>query len=137
MNKNLQSAGATTFGLMKYVHVMFFTGAIILGWLLMKIIETTWTSLNLAFAPVPPPSSMISVLSGAVVSAGVTFYLWKHAKVNRLAIEIITELSKVTWPTRKELYASTIVVIIFSIIASITLGLFDFFWAWATDLIYM
>ena len=51
-------------------------------------------------------------------------------------MEIVVELSKVTWPTRKELSASTVVVIILSVIASIILGLFDFFWAWCTDLIY-
>ena len=57
--------------------------------------------------------------------------------VRTLATEIVNELAKVTWPTRKELSASTVVVIILSVIASIILGLFDFFWSWATDLIYL
>ncbi|MCP4601434.1 MAG: preprotein translocase subunit SecE [Proteobacteria bacterium] len=79
----------------------------------------------------------MAVVVGGAGAAGLTVYLWRHPKVNRLALEIVTELSKVTWPTRKELSASTVVVIILSIIAALILGLFDFFWAWATDLIYL
>ncbi|MCP4602935.1 MAG: preprotein translocase subunit SecE [Proteobacteria bacterium] len=127
----------TTLGLMKYVHVMFFTGTLIIGWLFSKIIDTVWTSLNLAIASVPPPSDAISIAVAGIGSVGLVVYLWRHPKVNRLALEIVTELSKVTWPTRKELSASTVVVIVLSIIAAIILGLFDFFLSAATDLIYL
>ena len=51
-------------------------------------------------------------------------------------VEVCVELSKVTWPTRKETWSQTIVVIVVSIIAAIILGVFDAFWAQITDLIY-
>ena len=35
------------------------------------------------------------------------------------------ELRKVTWPTRKQLLASTVVVVLFSIMAAVYLGLVD------------
>ena len=46
------------------------------------------------------------------------------------------ELSKVSWPTRKETWSQTIVVIIVSIIAAVILGVFDAVWAQITDFIY-
>ena len=137
MDVNQEGVKATTLGLMKYVHAIFFGGAIVVGWLFIKVIETVWTSLNLTFAAVPPPSNWVTIGLGGGGACALAFYLWRHPKVNRLAVEIVTELSKVTWPTRKELSASTVVVIILSVIAAIILGLFDFFWAWATDLIYL
>ena len=130
------SAPATTIGLAKYVHFVYFVGTVVIGWLFVKITETVWTSLNLAITAVPPPSNFIEVLIGGLSAAVLGVYLWRHPKVNSLVMEIVVELSKVSWPNRKELSASTVVVIVLSIIAAIILGLFDFFWSWVTDLIY-
>jgi preprotein translocase subunit SecE len=132
-----QTAGqaAAAFGLMRYVHAIFFGGAVALAWLLVQIVDTIWTRLNLGFSWMPAPRAVGVIAIGAIAGLGVAVYLWRHPKVNRLAVEVVTELSKVTWPSRKELSASTVVVIVVSIIASIILGVFDMFWAWATDLI--
>ena len=40
--------------------------------------------------------------------------------------EVQTEVKKVTWPTRGELYGATSVVIACTILLSIVLGVFDF-----------
>lgn len=130
------SAPATTIGLAKYVHFVYFVGTVVIAWLFVKITETVWTSLNLAITAVPPPSNFIEVIVGGTSAAVLGVYLWRHPKVNSLVMEIVVELSKVSWPNRKELSASTVVVIVLSIVAAIILGLFDFFWAWVTDLIY-
>lgn len=42
--------------------------------------------------------------------------------------EVKVELSKVTWPPRKELLTATGVVIIAVIIAGVYIGVFDFIW---------
>lgn len=137
MNENNEIATtATTFGLMKYVHLTFFAGAAAGSWLLVNLVGTVWTSLNLSIAEVPAPSFFMSVLIGAGTAVAFAVYLWRHPKVNRLVVEIVTELSKVTWPTRKELSASTVVVLVVSVIAAIILGAFDAFWSWATAFIY-
>jgi preprotein translocase subunit SecE len=127
---------ATTFGLMKYVHLTFLAGAFAGGWLLTNIVGSAWTSLNLAWVQVPAPNSALTFVIGGGVAVAVAFYLWRHPKVNRLVVEIVTELSKVTWPNRKELYSSTVVVVVVSIIAALILGAFDAFWSWVTGFIY-
>jgi preprotein translocase subunit SecE len=126
---------AAAFGLMRYVHAIFFGGAVAMAWLFIQIVDTAWTRLNLQFTWMPAPREWAVVVIGAVAGFGTALYMWRHPKVNRLAVEVVTELSKVTWPTRKELSASTVVVIVVSIIASIILGVFDMFWAKLTDLI--
>ena len=138
MNEKIETtASPTVMGLMKYVYVLYFAGALLLAWLLSNLTDSVWTTLNLNFRWVIAPMRGASVFAGAGVAAIVTWNMWRNPKVNRLAVEVVTELSKVTWPTRKELSASTVVVVVISIIAAIILGLFDFFWAWFTDMIYM
>ena len=46
--------------------------------------------------------------------------------------ETKTELKKVTWPTRKETFAATIVVIVTVLVSSVILGIFDSVWGWLT-----
>ena len=50
---------------------------------------------------------------------------WNRARV--FLVEVRNELKRVTWPTRKEVYAATVVVILFSML----LGTF----LWVVDLI--
>ena len=49
--------------------------------------------------------------------------LYRNEKVSRVAHEVVGELAKVTWPTRKETQVSTIVVIVTSIIAAVIVGI--------------
>lgn len=119
-------------GLKKYVHIIFFVGFAILGWLLLRILDSIWTAI-----PSLPYNELASHVVAVAIAAGIAVYCWRHQELNRLVYEIVGELSKVTWPTRNETYASTVVVIITSCIAAMILGIFDFFWAWVTDFIYI
>jgi len=48
------------------------------------------------------------------------------SKINRFFKETKTELTKVKWPTQKELIAATIAVIILSLVFAFFLGIVDF-----------
>jgi len=113
----------------KWVHVMFAVGGIILAWFLAKCGEWAWSY----FAK---PNQMLVGLGAVVVAGVVTLAAWKNEEVFALATEVTGELRKVTWPSRKETFNSTIVVIITTIVASLLLGLFDGVWAWVTRMIY-
>lgn len=69
------------------------------------------------------------VSHGAPVAIGVLFffYLSFSKNVRTWAKEVIVEVSKVVWPTKKDTTAMTIFVCFFMIISGILLGLFDFF----------
>jgi preprotein translocase subunit SecE len=82
-----------------------------------------------------PPTVTITAIA-AVVSIAGTVGIYRNERAHDLVTDVVIELSKVTWPTRKELYASTIVVIITSLIAAAIVGAFDFVWSYFTDLLY-
>lgn len=46
--------------------------------------------------------------------------------------QVISELSKVHWPTRSELWTFFWVVIVFVAVLMIAIGAFDFLFAWVT-----
>ncbi len=113
----------------KWTHVMFAVGGVVLAWLLTKSGEWAWSYFG-------KPNSF-AIGTGAFLVAGlVTLMLWRNEEIFQLASEVTGELKKVTWPTRKETFNSTIVVIVTSIIASLILGVFDGVWAWVTRQIY-
>jgi preprotein translocase subunit SecE len=51
-----------------------------------------------------------------------------HGRVRTFLREVRIEMTKVTWPPRKELLQATAVVIIAVAIAAIYIGVFDFIW---------
>jgi preprotein translocase subunit SecE len=51
-----------------------------------------------------------------------------HGRVRTFLREVKVEMSKVTWPARKELLQATAVVIIAVVIAAAYIGVFDFIW---------
>jgi preprotein translocase subunit SecE len=50
--------------------------------------------------------------------------------------EVASELSKVTWPSKKEVTNSTLVVIAAGTFATVFLALLDRFWGFVTNLVY-
>jgi preprotein translocase subunit SecE len=56
---------------------------------------------------------------------------WKNVRdtvprATNFVVEVWSELKKVHWPTRKETYAATIVVIVITVIVAIFLGVVDY-----------
>lgn len=58
------------------------------------------------------------------------------ARIVEFIRQVISELSKVHWPTRNELWTFFWVVIIFVLIIMVAIGIFDFIFAWLTNLIF-
>jgi len=113
----------------KWVHLMFAVGGVILAWLFAKTGDWVWGY----FAK--PNDVLLGVGSTAV--AGVIAYIaWTNEQLFGLATEVVSELSKVTWPTRHETLYSSIVVIITSIVSAAFLGMCDGIWSWVTRVIY-
>jgi len=102
--------------------------AYVLGRLALGILDTAGVEGQLSkYLP-----TAIGILSGIA-----TFVvLWKHPKSSEFSQDVIKELKKVTWPTLIETRASTIVVIVMTIIMSLIFGLFDYIFAALTNIIY-
>ncbi len=92
-------------------------------------------------AGMPNPALVGSKLSVATLIAlalavGGAFFGYKHPKASEFSKDVVTELRKVSWPSRKETQHSTVVVIITTLIIAAMLGVFDFIWSELTGLIY-
>ncbi len=63
-----------------------------------------------------------------VLGLTVFFVLLKHAHVNEVMEEVVSELKKVSWPNRDDVVKSTTVVLVCIVIASVILSIFDLMW---------
>jgi preprotein translocase subunit SecE len=63
-------------------------------------------------------------------------YYWRKPTSRQYANEVAEELSKVTWPSRKEVTNSTTVVLFYTLFATVFFALMDQFWKYVTDKIY-
>jgi len=116
--------------LTRYVHILFIAGGAVAAYLAYNIIHNIWVHFS------PDPSFPLLFALSLAAGGGLAFYFWHHEQTRQLAQEVVGELSRVTWPTRPELGAATVVVIVTSIVMAIVLGLFDFLWSWLTTVIY-
>ena len=66
-------------------------------------------------------SSLVAYVA-AIVIAVVTYL---NPRVNALSFEVAVELKKVSWPSAEDTRTNTIAVILFSVVASMILGVFD------------
>ena len=121
-NEQEKARPTGTLGVERWVQFAYAACAITLAWFLIKLTGSVWTLLADTVDAVPEPND--------------TVIAYRSKRVHTFVVEVCVELSKVTWPTRKETWSQTIVVIIVSIIAAIILGLFDAAWSTITDLIY-
>jgi preprotein translocase subunit SecE len=112
----------------KYVHLIFAVSALLVAFLVAKTAEWVWSY----FAK---PDDVI-INGAAVLLAVVGGYLaYRNERLFTAAYDITAELEKVTWPTRKETYAATVVVIVTVSIASVILWGFDTLWGSLANLV--
>jgi len=122
-------AGKKTLGLDRWIQLGYLVTALLVMWLSGHFVSTVW------YAFADPDEAVVTALS-VVIGIGTAILLYRNATVYSLSQEVAEELSKVTWPTREETSNSTVVVIVFSIIAAVFLGFFDAIWSTVTDLVY-
>ncbi len=125
-----------TLGVERWVQFAYAACAITLAWFLIKLSGSIWTLLADTVDAVPEPNATVIAVASGLVAFITAVITYRSEKIHTFVVEVCVELSKVTWPTRKETRSQTIVVIIVSIIAAIILGVFDAVWSQITDFIY-
>jgi preprotein translocase subunit SecE len=125
-----------TLGVERWVQFAYAACAITLAWFLIKCTTAIWTILADNVDTVPEPNATIIAVGAGLVAFITAVITYRSAKIHTFVVEVCVELSKVTWPTRKETWSQTVVVLIVSVIAAIILGVFDAIWSQITDFIY-
>lgn len=108
---------------LKIVTVSF----VLLSFLAGFVAQVIFESLAVMFGFVANLYNQDIFRHGVPLAVGLGFFLYFQLRVpvRELADEVVTEVKKVVWPGKKELYAMTSVVCVILIVSGAVLGLFD------------
>lgn len=121
----------------RWAHLIFVLGGFMGAWVFSHAILDIW---DLIWAQWPQsvsrPVELTSNLAGIVVAVLGTIYAWRRKDWFQFCTEVVIEISQVTWPTRTETRAATIVVIVMTLISSTILWGMDRLWSTITNWLY-
>jgi len=116
----------------KYVNILYLMLGVLLAYIVftggMKLVAVTDFETRFRQAEL--------ALRGISVVAGIVLYvvLYRHEQANQFFNEAVAELTRVSWPTNKEVGAATFIVIVMVVISGFILGLVDSglerIWTW-------
>ena len=110
----------------KFVHLTFALGAILLAFLVSRASDWVWSY----FAK---PNELAVNLFAIVVAGSAALVAYRNERVFASIVDVTRELEKVSWPTRKETSAATVVVLVTVLISAVILSSFDALWAFFTN----
>ena len=104
-------------------------GFVIAGFLTYYVVAVMFETLAATFGPVQQFRSIEAAKHGLPVGLGLLVFLvlFFNPKVQIWGDEVVSEVKKVVWPSRKDTIAMTMVCCVMCIVAGIGFGIFDFF----------
>ena len=120
----------------RWAHLIFVLGGFMGAWVLAHAIEDIWAIIWSYYPQIGRANAMYSNIAGIVIALGGTIYAWRRQDYFKFCTEVVVEISQVTWPTRSEIRAATVVVIVITLICSFLLFGMDQLWSTATNLLY-
>ena len=120
----------------RWAYLIFVTGAFLGIYVLSNAIEDIWAVIWSWSPTIQRPNEMVASGVAIVVSVLAALYAARKERWFNFTIEVVEEISQVTWPTRAETRAATIVVIIMTLICSTILWSMDQLWSTVTNWLY-
>jgi preprotein translocase subunit SecE len=137
-------------GHQRYVVAGFFGLWLVVGYICGRAVEGLWAeavSRNWFLQNMPQLAMVedegtlisrasLSLVLGLLIGGGIVLRYYMKPETRTWADEVAEQLTKVKWPTRKEVGNNTVVVIVATTIITLYLTLLDRFWGFVTNLIY-
>ncbi|MBX3202032.1 MAG: preprotein translocase subunit SecE [Labilithrix sp.] len=123
-------------GYQRYVYAAYMAGALLSAFLAAKIGHAAWYRLGQWKPELGEPQDELLFPAAGLIGVAIAVYYWRKVEARQYVNEVAEELSKVTWPSRKEVTNSTTVVVLTTIFATVFFALMDRFWGFITDKIY-
>ena len=123
-------------GYQRYVYAAYMALALLSAFLVAKIGHTAWYRLGQWKPELGEPQDEILFPIAGLIGVVIAVYYWRKPEARQYANAVAEELSKVTWPSRKEVTNSTTVVVLTTLFATVFFALMDRFWGFITDKIY-
>lgn len=141
-----EELAAAQLGSERYVLAGFFVAGMLGAFITGRAIQALWTGVSnkdwfstrvpLLAAVSDDDKSTISLLLGAVIALIVVIRTYRKPDVRTWTDDVAGELAKVKWPTRKEVWNSTVIVIAATAVSTIYLALLDRLWEFLTTIVY-
>jgi preprotein translocase subunit SecE len=141
-----EEVAAAQLGTERYVLAGFFASGMLGAYVLGRFIQALWTaasnkdwfsqSVPRLAAVADDDKGTYALVLGGLIALVTVIRTYRKPEVRAWTDEVASELSKVKWPSRKEVSNSTIIVIAASTVATVYLALLDRFWAFLTSLVY-
>lgn len=124
-------------GAERFVYAAYLAGAVMAAFIFSKLGHAAWLKLA-AWKPeqIGEPRDELVYIAAAIVGVGVALHYWRRKDARQYATEVAEELSKVTWPSKKEVQNSTFIVVLTTLFATVFFALMDQFWRFITDKVY-
>ena len=118
----------------KYIVMSFLSAAALVGFTVRGLAVPLLAQLE---AGDPQIVGLVNATSLVGIIMGVLTFLIlnRHPLVVKFTNEVITELRKVTWPSREETIRSTTVVIGTTLFVALMLAIYDYAWAEITSVL--
>ena len=113
-------------GANKFIHLTFALAGLLAAFVLAQTGDWVWS-----YFAKPNELLIQGVALCLAVVAGIVAY--RNERVFATVHDITRELEKVSWPTRKETSAATVVVLVTVAISAVILSGFDAIWAFFTN----
>lgn len=113
-------------GANKYVHLTFALGGLLAAFIISKAGDWVWSY----FAK---PNELMMNAMAIVIAGTAAVAAYRNERMFASVVDVTRELEKVTWPTRKETSAATVVVLVTVMIAALILSGFDAIWSFFTN----
>jgi len=110
----------------KFVHLTFALAGILAAFIVSRATDWVWSY----FAK---PNDLVINVVAVVLAGGAALMAYRNERVFSAVVDVTRELEKVSWPTRKETSAATVVVLVTVMISAIILSSFDALWAFFTN----
>jgi preprotein translocase subunit SecE len=110
----------------KFVHLTFALAGFLAAFLLSRASDWVWSY----FAK---PNELAINAFAIIVAGTAALVAYRNERVFSSVVDVTRELEKVSWPTRKETSAATVVVLVTVIISAVILSSFDALWAFFTN----
>lgn len=123
-------------GTRRFVYAAYLAGALAIAFFLTKVIDSAWLKVAATRPAFGEPRDEIVMPIAAVAGAALAAYYWKRTRTRVLAEEVAVELSRVTWPTREEVFNSTTIVLLATLFATLFFFVMDQLWSYLTQLVF-
>ena len=120
----------------RYIVFLYMILGVLLWISLSKLMAVEVYAMDVSDPQIIGSNFTLTTMVGMVIALVAGIVADRHPRAQEFSIEVVVELRKVTWPTKKETKSATIVVLVTTLIIATILGLFDFVWAELTGIIY-